>query len=179
MEAEGNGDDGSGYHIDLVAGTLKEIYFQISNGENVKTLRVLVSVLNLLCKDEPRPAVDPVVDHAEKHLFQLIEQGADIKDIKLQAEGVQRLKAPLTSGKFRFRFVWVQFTNVIFRSSSTGEEQRERIRRTERTRAREPTGECAIQSISERPRTRTATFKISGVFILTWRSLRFSFTSPR
>jgi hypothetical protein len=124
--------DGQGVSVeDYEKESVAQLYSMIPNGMDMKVVTMQVNIIETLREKFPKPSTDPVLEHAETILFRLIKQGADATEIKLQAESIRRLKAPLAPGKFRLRLVSARFTNVTFCSSSSKGEKQPRTCRAE------------------------------------------------
>lgn len=77
------------------------LYAMIAKDPSMKVIRNQARTIESLREDAPPKPMNPVLEHAEKTLFQLIKQGADAQEVKMQAEVVQRLKTVLAPSKSR------------------------------------------------------------------------------
>ncbi|KFY55748.1 hypothetical protein V496_06896, partial [Pseudogymnoascus sp. VKM F-4515 (FW-2607)] len=85
------GGDYDDFEIDAAADAVSRLHKLISEDANSVALIRGVRLIRMLRDNAPPREINPTLEHAEKVLFQIINQGYDISDIRLQSDKVQRL----------------------------------------------------------------------------------------
>ncbi|KAL5349462.1 hypothetical protein ACLOAV_005755 [Pseudogymnoascus australis] len=85
---KGRGDN---FEIGAAADAVSRLHKLISEDANSVALIRGVRLIRMLRDNAPPREINPTLEHAEKVLFQIINQSYDISDIRLQSDKVQRL----------------------------------------------------------------------------------------
>ena len=107
-----------------VESVFRQLFESIEKDATSKVVKAQAQLIQRLRMKAPVHQTNPVLDRAEKQLFQLVKDRGDPSDITLQSEKVQSLRANPTPSKSLPRLVSGRFTNSPFSSSSRSRKRR-------------------------------------------------------